>query len=82
MRVIPGKQLKQYREYLKGFYYHINHNLDPALYWYTESLSSGGMYSLNYLRLHALKAIELVVNERKIYGNNSPIKRLGERRAT
>ena len=52
------------------------------MFWYTDSLSSGGMYSLNYLRLHALQNIELVVNERKIYGNNSPIKRLGERRAT
>ena len=51
LKVFDAKQLVQYREYLKGFYYHLNHNINKALEWYNISLYSGGQYSLNFLRL-------------------------------
>lgn len=57
--------LKQYRSYLKGFYFHSTTNFSEALKWYTHSLEVTERHSINFLRLQALENIEQIIAEKK-----------------
>ena len=40
---------------------------NDALVYYSQSLTQGGRYSQNRMRLNALEAIELIIREKKAY---------------
>ena len=63
LQVMPWQQLTQYREYLKGFYFHSRGDLKEALRFYTHSLYVAEVYSVDYWRLCALENIEQIITK-------------------
>ena len=62
--VIPWQQLRQYRSYLKGFYFHARGDFKEAMRWYTDSLYVAEKESINSWRLYALENIEQIASKK------------------
>ena len=64
LRVTTVEFCKQYESYCKGFYLHQCGFINEAVTHYSISLSIGGQFTDNRLRLMALEAIELIISEK------------------
>ena len=64
MRVTPYEYCQQIESFLKGFVLHQSGHVNKAIIHYSQSLTQGGPWSNNRLRLRALECIELIIKEK------------------
>ena len=65
LRVTPWEFCRQFESYCKGLCLHQSGYINEALVYYSQSLTQGGHYSQNKMRLNALEAIELIIGEKQ-----------------
>ena len=65
--VVSYEFCQQFESYCKGLCLHQSGFANDALVYYSQSLTQGGRYSQNRMRLNALEAIELIIREKKAH---------------